>query len=113
MEKKIAKSLWNYVARKTKPSDTLGQVKNKNGALTLSNEETTSCLNNYFASVFTKDKENERMPDFQNSLGNIIADISTEERVIKKLLNDIKVHKAMGPYWISPRTLLETRKFFF
>ena len=118
MEKKIAlevktrpKSFWNYSARKTKPSDTMGQVRNKNGVLTQSNEETASCLNNYFASVFTRDKENETMPDFQNRYGSILADIPIEERAIKKLLNDIKVDKAMGTDGISPRTLWETRGF--
>ena len=89
----------------------MGKVRNKNGVLTQSNEETASCLNSYFASVFTRDNENETMPDFQNRYGSLLADIPIEERAIKKLLNDIKVDKAMGPDGISPRTLWETRGF--
>ena len=112
MEEKIAlevkvkpKSFWNYVAKKTKPFDTLSQVRNINGELTQSNEETASCLNTYFASVFTKDRENEIIPDFQNRLGISVSDITIEEQDIKKLLKDVKVDKAMGPDGLSPRTI--------
>ena len=118
MEKKIAlevkvkpKSFWNYVAKKTKPSDTLSQLRNISGELTQSNEETASCLNTYFASVFTKDRENEIIPDFQNRLGTSVSDITIEEQDIKKLLKDVKVDKAMGPDGLSPRTIWETREF--
>ena len=103
------KSFWNYVAKKTKPSDTLSQLRNISGELTQSNEEAASCLNTYFASVFTKDRENEIIPDFQNRLGT--SDITIEEQDIKKLLKDVKVDKAMGPDGLSPRTIWETREF--
>ena len=89
----------------------LSQVRSINGELTQSNEETAPCLNTYFASVFTKDRENEIIPDFQNRLETSVSDITIEQQDIKKLLKDVKVDKAMGEDWLSPRTIWETREF--
>ena len=94
MEKKIAlevkvkpTSLWNYVGRRTKPSDELNQVRNTEGELTQSTKETAKCLNKYFASVFTKNQDIV-IPGVQviQDEGLQMPNIVVEEKVIMEIL---------------------------
>ena len=117
MEKKIAlevkgkpKSFWNYVSRRTKPSDELNQVRNTEGELTQSNKETAKCLNKYFASVFTKNQDIV-IPQVNQDEGLQMPNIVVEEKVIMEILKNLKADKAMGADGLSPRMLWETTEY--
>ena len=105
------KSFWNYVGRKVKPVANLQQVRNGDGELTNTNEETAMCLNAYFVSVFSEDDGSSgRSTDFTDLILNPLKDVNIEERSIIMLLKDLKVDKAMGPDGLCPRILHETRE---
>ena len=62
--KSYSKLFWTHVRSKTKNKSTIGALKNENGTLTVVDKERANILNNYFASVFTKEKD-ENLPHFE------------------------------------------------
>ena len=77
------------------------------GTLTQNDGETSEVLNNFFASVFTRE-DTTRIPDLEERKENCTMEnvqINMEE--LKKLLTKQKPNKASGPDDIHPRILKE------
>ena len=73
-EKKLAKyiktnpkSVYAHVWSKTKAKDTVGPLKDDDGNLVSENSSMCNLLNNYFGSVFNKDKKVDVMPEVECS----------------------------------------------
>ena len=100
---KRPKSFWSYVRGKTKDTSQVQKAIRPNGELTQSNEETTCCLNTYFAIVFTSES-NKGLPVFPKRTA-----VEFEEEEILDILKNLKVDKAPGPDGIQPRVLSELK----
>ena len=80
------KLFWSHVRAKTKTKSTLGALENQQGELTNNETETANLLNNYFASVF-EIEPNDQLPDFQErNYDFALMDIEIEEGKISKSL---------------------------
>ena len=115
LEQKIAeeikekpKSFWKYVRSKTKMVERLNRVRMHDGELSRSNEETASCLNSYFATVFTTES-NILLPEFPCRTEERLDNITFQEECILDILKNLKVDKAPGPDGILPRVVSEVR----
>ena len=85
-------------------------VKNRNGELAILPHEKADMLNNYFASVFTKeDTDNIPEPEpqvVQSSLSTIIV----TEQMVRDRLKEQKPGKSAGPDGIHSRVVVETQE---
>ena len=82
---------------------------NDEGKVSESNQETACIQNNFFASVFEKE-EDEELPDFMegNYSQPLESLIFTEEQV-SKVIDRIKASKSQGPDNIHPKMIKETK----
>ena len=80
-------------------------IKSNNKVL-LTDVDKAQCLNNYFGSVFTVEKDGS-IP-ISTSLCPDMPDIQVTTPGVLKLLFKLDVRKSMGPDGISPRILKET-----
>ena len=105
------KLFWSHVRAKTNTKSTLGALENQQGELTNNETETANLLNNYFASVF-EIEPNDQLPDFQErNYDFALMDIEIEEGKFSKIINALKPDKSQGPDRIHPRILKETNQF--
>ena len=99
---------WSHVRAKTKTKSTLGAIENLQGNLTSDDTESANILNDYFASVFEVE-ENDQIPEFEErNYDSALIDIEINEEQISKIVNDLKPNKSQGPDRIHPRILKET-----
>ena len=76
--------------------------------LTLVDKERANILNNYFASVFTKEKD-ENLPHFEERyFTEPLEELEITNETVEKSLSSMKVGKSQGPDMIHPRILKET-----
>ena len=81
---------------------------NENGTLTVVDKERANILNNYFASVFTKEKD-ENLPHFEERyITHPLDELEITSETVEKSLSSIKAGKSQGPDMIHPRILKET-----
>ncbi len=94
---------------KTKTKSVINKLESGEGELTKNDQETANVLNNYFASVFTKENT-ENIPQIKSK--ETIPAIShieiTNEKIIKAI-DKLKESKSQGPDNIHPKTLKETK----
>ena len=62
--KSDSKLFWSHVRSRTKTKSTIGALKSEHGTLAVVDKERAKHLNNYFASVFTKEND-ENLPHFE------------------------------------------------
>ena len=99
------KRFWSFI--KNKRLDHCGVGTLKSGDQVYSdNASKGRLLNDYFASVFTKDTS-DTLPSLPNSPYPAISDISVTFNGVVNLLKNIKEHKAHGPDKIPNRLLKE------
>ena len=102
------KLFWSHVRAKTKTKSTLGAIENLQGNLTSDKTESANILNDYFASVFEVE-ENDQIPEFQErNYDSALIDIEINEEQISKIVKALKPNKSQGPDRIHPRILKET-----
>ena len=81
---------------------------NENGTLTVVDKERANILNNYFASVFTKEKD-ENLPHFEERyITHPLDELEITSETVEKSLSSMKAGKSQGPDMIHPRILKET-----
>ena len=113
-EKKVAKqtkhnpkAFFKYANSKLKTRSGIADLRKEDGSTTRTTQEKAEVLNDFFASVFTRE-DLSSTPDF--SVGhttNSLSDINiTEDKVYKKLKN-LNPTKAMGMDGLHPRLLKE------
>ena len=100
------KRFWSFI--KNKRLDYCGVSTLKSGdQIIYSNNTSKSCLlNDYFASVFTKETS-DTLPTLPESVYPTISDISVTYNGVVNLLKNIKEYKAHGPDKIPNRLLKE------
>ena len=113
-EEKIAKEaksnpkrFYQYVSSKTKPKDNVSPLLKDDGSMAQDDGDKAEVLNNYFASVFTNESDN-NVPEFKCSQPTgSLCDINITLDQMKKALNGLNVSKSPGPDKIHPRILKE------
>ena len=114
-ERKIAKDIksnskafYQFLSSKISKKDNISELKKKDGTMTESDEEKSTELNEFFASVFTKEDLNE-IPELERSHKDIKTANSAEVSIseMKKLLEGTKPDKSPGPDDLHPRILKE------
>ena len=104
------KAFYQYIASKTKPKDSIPNIKKDNGELTDNDKDKCEALNAFFQSVFTKEDNNETINSNNNSNLNIKYPLyeatAFEEDMIFHLKN-LNTSKSPGPDEIHPRVLKE------
>ena len=105
------KEFYNFIREKRMSTSSIGPIINENGDFTNNEEQICSILNNFFASVFTKeDLSNIPMvPAVQNYNNNTLNGFSIAESDVSKCIDKLKVTKSPGPDMISPRVLKEAK----
>ena len=101
------KVFYQYVSRKSKPKESVSNLRRADGSLTESNAEKAKVLNEFFSSVFTQEPDKD-LPEF--NLEGMIPEVSTveiSETQVKKALLNLKPAKSPGPDGIHPRYLRE------
>ena len=76
-----------------------------NGNLTSSDQKTANTLNKYFASVLTKENEN-NIPEFEHrNFNKILDEISITEKQVEEAINNLKPSNSQShkfhPYFIK------------
>ena len=81
---------------------------NENGTLTVVDKERANILNNYFTSVFTKEKD-EKLPHFEERyITHPLEELEITSETVEKSLSSMKAGKSQGPDMIHPGILKET-----
>ena len=91
------KSFWGYVSSKTKARSGVSDLKNENGDLVSSDGDKANILNDFFASVFTREYTRD-IPDFDKRYNSIpVTEINVTKDKVLKDLKSLNVSKSMGP----------------
>ena len=112
-----SKSFWKYIQTKSKPKLPIGKILKKDGNLTVNDKETATCLNEYFSSVFIRDKIRDILGILvnldQEELDKIecipMNKVEITDEDVKKQLSALRQDKATGPDNMIARVLLEIR----
>uniref|UniRef100_A0A8C5PX62 Reverse transcriptase domain-containing protein n=1 Tax=Leptobrachium leishanense TaxID=445787 RepID=A0A8C5PX62_9ANUR len=112
-EKEIAKEskthpkrFFRYINSKKPKSENVGSLKSESGLLLTEDQDKAEILNDYFSSVFIKEKPITGDMKFINKNLLIQSDWLTQDKVLHKL-NNVNVNKAPGPDGIHPRVVRE------
>eukprot|EP00061_Rhincodon_typus_P011433 g36429.t1 len=99
--KENPKTFYRYIKNKRTTREKVGPRKDKGGNLYLEAENVGEILNEYFASVFTQEKD---MVDSENSVehANMLGQFEIKKEVVLDFLKSNKVDKSLGPKDIYP-----------
>ena len=100
------KLFFQYVNSKIKPKENISNLLKEDGSLTEGDLEKSEILNNFFASVFTKENTTD-MPLFICENEVITSEVSISMKDMEKALLSLKTCKSPGPDEIHPRILKE------
>ena len=118
-ERKIAgkaktesKHFWKYVRSKVKSQSSVTNLKKDDSSKTVSDHSKAEVLNDFFASVFTSENQDE-MPTMQDKEFDIPLDnITISSESVEKVLKSLNPGKSMGPDEINPLLLKTMTKVF-
>jgi len=99
------RAFYQFINSKRTDTTSIPPIKSNNKVL-LTDIDKAQCLNNYFSSVFTVEKDGS-IP-ISTSLYPDMPDIQVTTPGVLKQLSQLDVRKSMGPDGISPRILKET-----
>ena len=106
--KENPKAFYSYVRNKRMTRVRLGPVKDSSGNLCMESVEIGEVMNEYFSSVFTKERghvfEEEKVLQ-----ANRLEEVDVRREDVLAVLNKLKVDKSPGPDEIYPRILWEAR----
>ena len=100
------KYLFSYISSKTKPRETIPDLKKKDGGTTEGDQEKADELNKFFGSVFTEERD-ESFPECEKVTDNMLSHISVTVEEVRLVLKSLKSNKSPGPDCIHPRILKE------
>ena len=105
--KEDSKSFYAYVRSKQKIKEAVGPLKTDSGEMIPPGQPTADALNNFFASVFTEEKEDLPIPDniYKGPDDEKLTDIEITDDCVKKVLKGLDPTKAAGPDEIPPSML--------
>jgi hypothetical protein len=109
--KRNPKSFYAYVRSKTSVNEVLGPLRDRDGKLVTESEGMCNTLNDFFASVFTNEKQDEELPEveirFNHDSCCMLEHIDFTEKIVGNRLRKLKVGKAPGLDGIVPKVLVE------
>ena len=100
------KSLFRYISSKSKPKETIPDLKKKGGGYTEGDQQKACELNSFFGSVFTQESDGE-LPQCDYSIDQTLTEVEITEEQIKKVLSSLNPGKSPGPDCIHPKVLKE------
>ena len=104
-DNKECKLFWNYVNSKRKGSNDLAVFKLDNGSTLTDEREISECMNEFFASVFTRENL-ENIPSFEQIItDDSLSFLQCSVVEVTKLLKELKPRKSPGPDGIHPLIL--------
>ena len=107
--KENPKAFCTYIKSMRVARERVGPLKDKGGHLCVEPEEMDEVLNEYFASVFTKEKD---LVDDESGKGCVdsLNHVEIKKEEVLGFLRNIQVDKTPGPDAIYPRILREARE---
>ncbi|PLS49478.1 hypothetical protein CYV29_15670, partial [Carnobacterium maltaromaticum] len=107
--KENPKAFYSYIRSKRVTRERIGPLKDKGGKLCVESEKMGEILNEYFASVFTEERD---MTDVEvrNRCLITLGQVGIRREEVLGILKGIKVDKSPGPDGIYPRLLREARE---
>jgi len=107
-----SKAFYSYVNSKSRSNKKIGPLRGGDGQILTNNKQTAGYLNDYFCSVFTKEKL-ENIPDpvkiFDGRSEDALSILTINQEELLCRLSRINVGKSMGPDDIHPKLLYELR----
>ena len=104
------KEFFSYVKKKKVTTTSIGPLETENGEHTNNDEIMANTLNNFFASVFTKENTSVNPPTPTSfNKGNFLNTFNFHENDVALAIDNINVNKSPGPDKISPRILKEAK----
>ncbi|PJG60108.1 RNA-directed DNA polymerase, partial [Aeromonas cavernicola] len=100
------KGFYRYIKSKRIVRDKIGPLENQSGQLCVEPREMGEILNDFFSSVFTKEKDMEMCKVWDRSK-DVMEPIAIKEVEVLARLRNLKVDKSPDPDRIFPRTLRE------
>ena len=105
------KSFYAYVRSKSKVKEVVGPLLDKKGEWVYDTNKKCDILNRFFASVFTEEKDTDKMPEvkqkFNKDSDHMLKDIDITRDLVLTKLKRLKVNKAPGVDNIATRILIE------
>ena len=117
-ERKIAenckqnpKMFWKYINSRLKTQSGISPLRDENGNIISEEEGKATILNNYFSSVYTREKIDD-LPNIENKIPQekFCMDIEVSAEEVEKKLRQLDPHKAQGPDKIPSILLKELSK---
>ena len=110
--KKNPKRFWKFVQEKLKWNTGISALKKGNDELATSDKEKAEVLNDFFSSVFTREKL-DNLPDVEHNnkiKDTYLQDIRITSHAVEKKLKELDPGKAQGPDKVPARVLKELSK---
>ena len=105
--KSDSKLFCSHVRSRTKTKSTIGALKNDHGNLAVVDKERARNLNNYFASVFTKEND-ENLPQFEErNITQPLEELEMTNETVEKSLSSMRAVKSQGQDVIHLRIMKE------
>ena len=111
--KNDTKSFFAYVNSKKRANNKIGPLKDSLGNVIQNNTEAADLLNNYFASVFTRE-DIRSIPEpelvFKGTQSQCLSEILITEEIVQDRLSRINTNKCQGPDEVHGKLLYEMRQ---
>ena len=106
--KRSPKSFWSYVKDQTKSNSKIGDLQDSNGNIHTDDSDKADILNDFFATVFTRESDSDIPPvDRKVDDNTFIDSVEINPTQILKLLKNLNVSKSCGPDNCHPFFLKE------
>jgi ribonuclease P/MRP protein subunit RPP40 len=105
------KSFYAYVRSKTSVKEVVGPLRDREGKLVTESEGMCGLLNDFFASVFTNERQDEELPEVEARFSHdsccMLDHMDLTEKMVVSRIRKLKVGKAPGIDGIVPKVLVE------
>ena len=118
-ERKIAgkaktesKKFWKYVRSKVKSHSSVTNLKKDDSSMTNTDQDKAEVLNDFFASVFTRENQDEIPTIDDKQFDKPLDNITISAELVEKVLKGLNPGKSMGPDEINPLLLKTMSRVF-
>ena len=100
------KALFQYIASKTKPKESIPNLDKPDGSVTENDQDKVKVLSDFFCSVYTEEGDSP-VPDFKANVLNVLKHVTISKNDVLLSLQSLNVNKSCGPDGVHPRILKE------